>query len=82
MGAIYKGKWSYDNQNDNLERSLMYYNAGRKRWLELIKENKAGDNGYCAINAAFILDLLASNKIAFSSLPLQLGILLTFKNKI
>ena len=55
-GAIYKRKWEHGNHKQHLERSLAYYQRG----YELTKEKGwAEDQGYNAINAAFVLDLLA-----------------------
>ena len=51
-GAIYKRKWETDGIKVHLELSLIYYNRGYKQGIE-------GDKGYTAINAAYILDLLA-----------------------
>ena len=51
-GAIYKRKWDVDAHKSNLERSLRYYRRGYEAGLE-------ADDGYTAINAAYILDLLA-----------------------
>lgn len=52
-GAIFKRKWEVDAQRENLDRSLSYYLRG----YELGPEN---DQGYTGINAAFVLDKLAS----------------------
>src|SRR5262249_38357702 len=52
-GAIYKYRWGIFAQRDDLERSLEYYQRGSR-------EGVASDDGYTAINAAFGLDLLAS----------------------
>jgi predicted acylesterase/phospholipase RssA/MinD-like ATPase involved in chromosome partitioning or flagellar assembly len=53
VGAIYKRKWEVDNQRQNLERSLFYYLRG-------YEQGPRNDQGYTGINAAFILDRLAS----------------------
>jgi predicted acylesterase/phospholipase RssA/MinD-like ATPase involved in chromosome partitioning or flagellar assembly len=53
IGAIYKRKWEVDNQRQNLERSLSYYLRGYAK-------GPRNDQGYNGINAAFILDRLAS----------------------
>jgi predicted acylesterase/phospholipase RssA len=53
IGAIHKRKWEIDNQREHLERSLVYYLRG----YELGPRN---DQGYTGINAAYILDRLAS----------------------
>ncbi len=52
-GAIYKQKWKYDGQIENLYQSLAFYRTGYERYHEK-------DKGYCGVNAAYILDLLAS----------------------
>jgi predicted acylesterase/phospholipase RssA len=51
-GAIYKRKWEVDNQKQQLERALSYYQRG-------YEQGPAKDQGYTGINAAFVLDLLA-----------------------
>jgi predicted acylesterase/phospholipase RssA len=51
-GAIHKRKWELDAQKRHLERALAYYLRGYREGLSL-------DRGYTAINAAFVLDLLA-----------------------
>jgi predicted acylesterase/phospholipase RssA len=51
-GAIYKRKWEYNNQKNNLEVALLYYRRGREVGIE-------NDLGYTAINEAYLLDLLA-----------------------
>ena len=51
-GAIYKRKWEFDNQKQQLERALSYYLRGYAQGPE-------NDQGYTGINAAFVLDLLA-----------------------
>ncbi|MBI5471568.1 MAG: patatin-like phospholipase family protein, partial [Ignavibacteriae bacterium] len=52
-GAIWKRKWEVENQKTNLERSLSYYHRGYRFGID-------NDNGYTAINAAFVLDCLAA----------------------
>jgi predicted acylesterase/phospholipase RssA len=52
-GAIYKRKWEIDGNKEQLERSLAYYGRGRALGIER-------DDGYTAINTAYVLDLLAS----------------------
>jgi len=59
-GAIFKRKWEVDGQKQHLERSLAYYFRG-------YAEGIAGDTGYTAINAAFLLDLLAHLELAQSA---------------
>jgi predicted acylesterase/phospholipase RssA len=53
IAAIYKRKWEVDDQRQNLERALHYYLRGYEQGCD-------GDQGYNGINAAFILDRLAS----------------------
>lgn len=53
IGSIFKRKWEVDNQRQNLERSLFYYLRGYEQGV-------ANDQGYTGINAAFVLDQLAS----------------------
>lgn len=52
-GAIYKRKWELDRNLGHLQQSLDYYRKGseQKPWE---------DQGYTSINAAYVLDLLAS----------------------
>jgi predicted acylesterase/phospholipase RssA len=52
-GSIHKRKWEVDGQKQHLERSLFYYLRG-------YAEGAENDQGYTGINAAYILDLLAS----------------------
>jgi predicted acylesterase/phospholipase RssA len=52
-GAIYKVRWSSYGLRDDLEKSLGFYRDGMRLGVER-------DQGYTAINAAFVLDLLAS----------------------
>jgi tetratricopeptide (TPR) repeat protein len=56
-GAIHKRKWEIDGQKQHLERSLDYYLRGYQQGV-------TGDYGYTAINAAFVLDLLAAQEAA------------------
>lgn len=53
-GAIYKRLWDVEGQKAHLARSLGYYRRGYDLGVEK-------DQGYTAINAAFVLDLLASD---------------------
>jgi predicted acylesterase/phospholipase RssA len=53
IAAIYKRKWELDNQRENLEQSLVYYERG-------YDQGPRNDQGYTGINAAYILDRLAS----------------------
>jgi predicted acylesterase/phospholipase RssA len=52
VGAVYKRKFEIDSHRRQLERSLFYYLRGYEGGAE-------NDQGYTAINAAFVLDLLA-----------------------
>jgi predicted acylesterase/phospholipase RssA/cellulose biosynthesis protein BcsQ len=54
-GAIYKERWKYDGQRANLERALAHYLRGSEAGV-------AADHGYTAINAAFVLDLVADEE--------------------
>jgi predicted acylesterase/phospholipase RssA len=51
-GAIYKRKWELDNQKQQLERALSYYQRG-------YEQGPDKDQGYTGVNAAFVLDILA-----------------------
>lgn len=53
-GAIYRRKWEATGVQAHLETSLAYYHRGYKLGVE-------NDYGYTAINAAFVLDLLAAS---------------------
>ena len=53
IGAIYKRKWEFDNQRKNLALSLHYYLRGYDVGVQK-------DQGYTGINAAFVLDRIAS----------------------
>ncbi len=53
IAAIYKRKWEVDDQRQHLERALQFYLRG-------YEQGNDGDQGYNGINAAFILDRLAS----------------------
>jgi predicted acylesterase/phospholipase RssA len=52
-GAIHKRKWEVDGRTHHLERSLFYYLKGHEK-------GDGSDNGYTGVNAAFVLDLVAS----------------------
>jgi predicted acylesterase/phospholipase RssA len=51
LGSISKMRWSAFGLRDQLEQSLAFYTGGMNLGIEL-------DQGYTAINAAFVLDLL------------------------
>ena len=52
-GAIFKRKWEYQGLIEDLFRALAFYRAAFKR-------NPRADQGYGGVNAAYILELLAS----------------------
>jgi tetratricopeptide (TPR) repeat protein len=54
-GAIYKRKWEYDGQLENLHQALSLYHRAWDRDPRM-------DMGYGGVNAAFVLDLLASRE--------------------
>ncbi len=56
-GSIHKRRWELDSQKLHLERALAFYRRG---YEVLVSEGPDRDLGYTAINAAFLLDLLAS----------------------
>jgi predicted acylesterase/phospholipase RssA len=60
-GAIYKYKWEAFGQKVDLERSASYYTRG-------YHEGVTKDLGYTAVNAAFVLDLLAFQESEQASL--------------
>lgn len=53
IASVYKRKWEVDDQRQHLERALHYYLRG-------YEQGCTGDQGYNGINAAFVLDRLAS----------------------
>ena len=56
-GGICKRKWLVDGRRETIEQSLIYYERGVEKGIE-------ADNGYTAINAAFVHDLLAAMEVA------------------
>lgn len=85
-GAIWKRKWEVDGQRRCLERSLLFYLKGYAQgapeavrgdvlgWLRADRSRQLDahrDAGYCGINAAFVLDLIAHEEEAEA---LRLGI--------
>jgi hypothetical protein len=56
-GAVHKYKWEAYGQKQDLEQALAFYLRGYTLGV-------ASDYGYTAINAAFVLDLLASLDLA------------------
>lgn len=61
-GGICKRKWMVDGQLRTLEQSLEYYERG-------LAQGIVSDNGYTAINAAFVNDLLAQLREPKIELP-------------
>ncbi len=59
-GGICKRKWLVTGRQAILKQSLRFYERGAEQGIEL-------DNGYTAINAAFVIDLLASVDSAASA---------------
>jgi predicted acylesterase/phospholipase RssA len=51
-GAVYKRRWERSGLFEDLQASLFFYKKG---WLT----NPQADQGYCGINAAYVLDLHA-----------------------
>jgi len=71
--AVFKRKWQHDNQFKNLLYAEHFYKKGMDIWVEEHPERldnnaarnnlKGDDAGYCAINYAFICDLIARLRI-------------------
>lgn len=59
-GAIYKYKFRFDHQIQNLYMSLSYYEKGYKLWKQNIAAGLDTDYGYTAINYAFVCEMLLS----------------------
>ncbi len=59
-GAIYKYKWKFDHQIQNLYMSLSYYEKGYRIWTNAIAAGKDTDYGYTAINYAFVCEMIVS----------------------
>lgn len=70
-GAIYKRKWQFDHQFKNLILAQYYYKRGFEQWKFFIAEQMANrpcdkecnDDGYTAINYAYINELMAVDKL-------------------
>ena len=68
-GAIYKRTWQYDHQFKNLILSRYYYKKGYDTWKEYIRRHEEpaacdqNDDGYTAINYAYICELMAVDKL-------------------
>ena len=58
-GAVYKRKWEYNGVLEHLHEALLFYTAAWER-------NPEEDEGYGAVNAAYILDILASRARSLS----------------
>jgi hypothetical protein len=56
-GAVYKRKWEFDGVVRHLETSLYWYRKGHTTSMSLPLH---ADSGYPGINAAFVLELLAT----------------------
>lgn len=56
-GAVYKRVWEHGGQLEHLHQALFFYRAA---WQRDTTEDKNIDKGYGAVNAAYILDLLAA----------------------
>jgi predicted acylesterase/phospholipase RssA len=52
LGAVYKQRWSVYGHKESLETAIFYYRRGYQLGI-------VSDLGYTALNAAFVLDLLA-----------------------
>lgn len=64
-GAVYKRMWEYGGQLENLHEALALYKAAAETSLTPADGSAAmtdapRDDGYSAVNAAYILDILAS----------------------
>ena len=68
-GAIFKRKWQYDHQFKNLILSRYYYKRGYTSWMQYLDKpvkstgDIQNDDGYTAINYAFINELMAVDKL-------------------
>ena len=69
-GGIYKRQWEATSSKEYLEAALSFYNRGYKQGI-------FSDDGYCAINTAFIYDLLVQlefSHVDTTSLPQQVHV--------
>ncbi|MES2894061.1 MAG: patatin-like phospholipase family protein [Bacteroidota bacterium] len=69
-GALYKRKWLFDHQFKNLVLSRFYYKRGFELWKSYLglgddasMFRQRNDDGYTAINYAYISELMAVDKI-------------------
>lgn len=59
-GGMAKRKWEWNARRETLEESLAWYLRGARQTLPEGEQHVVvGHDGYCAINAAYVLDLLA-----------------------
>lgn len=65
-GAVYKRRFEYTGQLDDLYQSLAFYSAAWQR-------NPAADQGYGGANAAFVLDLLAARARRLGDAPTEIS---------
>ena len=63
-GAVYKRKFEFAGQLDDLQESLALYRAGWER--RAADEPYVQERPYCAVNAAYALDLLAERAAAIA----------------
>jgi predicted acylesterase/phospholipase RssA len=59
-GAIFKRRWELTGQRADLDTSLAYYLRGYAQGMAEEPGGPEKDRGYTAINAAFLLDLVAN----------------------
>ncbi len=62
LGGVNKQRWSVYGHKDHLEKAAFYYRAGYQMGI-------ASDFGYTAVNAAFVLDLLADAERGMTAEP-------------
>jgi hypothetical protein len=62
LGGVYKQRWSVYGQKDHLEKAAFYYRSGYQIGIH-------SDLGYTALNAAFVLDLLANAERGIAEEP-------------
>jgi predicted acylesterase/phospholipase RssA len=67
-GSIYKRKWQYDHQFRNLIMARYYYNQGYLNWQQSLQRERMegdiqNDDGYTAINFAYINEIMAVDKL-------------------
>jgi predicted acylesterase/phospholipase RssA/uncharacterized membrane protein (DUF485 family) len=69
-GAIYKRKWQFDHQFRHLTLSCFYYQKGFQLWQQfiaggndLLLSHEQNDQGFTAINYAYINELMAVDRL-------------------